>query len=323
MNQYQIFVLKSIRKLYLILFKNQKEFKPECIQDPDLASKIIYDALMVDKPCMISRFGSTELTCLANYIGVHHEKGQCMNYITGKSNPWWWEPSIINQMQNWSGFFPRSIPKIEQFCELILKDMKEVDVLGSWLSNELIFRSEISKAQKVRLVYLEPFWANQPWTAALKNKKILVVHPFSETIERQYKKRKVLFKNDLLPEFELITIQAVQSLGGVSSKHKDWFEALESMKRKIDQVDFDICLIAAGAYGFPLAAYVKRKGKKAFHLGGSLQLLFGIKGKRWENNDYGKALNLNYPSLFNEYWVRPNTYEKPTSSAQVEDNCYW
>jgi len=323
MNKYQILALKSFRKVYATTFNSEKEVKPECIQDADVASKIIYDALMAEKPCMIARFGSTELTCLTNFVGVHQEERQYINYITGKSNPWWWEPNIINQMQQWSGFFPPTVEKIEDFCQLMLNDLDEVDILGSWLSNELIFQSEISKARKVRLVYLEPFWANKPWTAALKGKKVLVIHPFSKTIDNQYQKRELLFKNDLLPEFELITIQAVQSLGAINSEYKDWFEALESMKRKIDKVDFDICLIGAGAYGFPLAAYVKRKGKKAFHLGGSLQLLFGIKGKRWENNDYGKALNLNYPSLFNEYWVKPNANEKPTTSAQVEDNCYW
>lgn len=323
MNTYQIFLLKSIRKLYLVLFNRTIARKPECIQNADMASKIIYDALTANEPCMIARFGSTELTCLTNYVGVHHEKRQYVSYIKGKSNPWWWEQNILNQMQQWSGFFPPTEEKIDQFCKIMSEDMKEVDILGSWLSNELVFQNEISKAQKVRLVYLEPFWTRVPWTVALKGKKVLVIHPFAETIENQYQKREHLFENGLLPEFDLITIQAVQTLGAVNTEYKDWFEALESMKRKIDDIDFDICLIGAGAYGFPLAAHVKRIGKKAFHLGGSLQLLFGIKGKRWENKDYGKALDLNYPGLFNEYWVKPNANEKPSSSAQVEDNCYW
>jgi hypothetical protein len=323
MNQYKILALKSIRKVYSTLINGANALQPVCIQDPNVASKIIYDALMADNPCMIARFGSTELTCLANYVGVHHEKGQYLNFVTGKSGSWWWEKNILKQMQQWSGFFPPTETKIEEFCQLMLKDMTEVDILGSWLKNEFIFQKNISNAIKVRLVYLEPFWTSFSWTAALRGKKVLVIHPFSETIENQYSKRKLLFKDDLLPDFELITIQAVQSLGGENFEYKDWFEALESMERKIDAIDFDICLIGAGAYGFPLAAYVKRMGKKGFHLGGSLQLLFGIKGKRWENNDYGKALNLNYPALFNKYWVRAKPNEKPASSDKVEDNCYW
>ena len=41
--------------------------------------------------------------------------------------------------------------------------------------------------------------------------------------------------------------------------------------------NFDIALIGCGAYGFPLAAFVKGIGKKAVHIGGPLQLFFGIK----------------------------------------------
>ncbi|WP_397445420.1 hypothetical protein [Polaribacter sp. R77954] len=316
-------VLKILRKIYTTYISKPKKEKPICIQDPNEASKLIYDSLVSDEPCMIARFGSTELSCLSNYLGVHSQKNQYFSYIKGKTNAWWWEKNILNQMQQWSGFFPPTVEKIEQFCDLMLADMKEVDILGSWLSEEKDFEKQIGKAQKVRLVYLEPFWTTMSWTKALEGKKVLVIHPFNETIEQQYPKRNLIFPNGLLPQFELKTIQAVQSLGGINKNYKDWFEALDSMKKQIDETDFDICIIGAGAYGFPLAAHIKRLGKKAFHLGGSSQLLFGIKGKRWESTDYGKALNLNYPSLFNEYWVKPGAKEKPKTSDQVEDNCYW
>lgn len=85
-----------------------------------------------------------------------------------------------------------------------------------------------------------------------------------------------------MPDFDLITIKAVQSLGG-GEQFQSWFDALDWMKAEIDKHDYDICLIGCGAYGFPLAAHVKRLGKKAFHLGGALQLVFGIRGRRWEN----------------------------------------
>ena len=87
-----------------------------------------------------------------------------------------------------------------------------------------------------------------------------------------------------------------------------------------------MALIGCGAYGFHLAAHVKRRGKKAVHLGGALQLLFGIKGKRWEDALYG-AVTLGekgrYPALFNEYWVYPDEHYKPANANQVEGGCYW
>ena len=89
----------------------------------------------------------------------------------------------------------------------------------------------------------------------------------------------------------------------------------------LNKIDFDICLIGAGAYGFPLAAYVKKIGKKGFHLGGSLQLLFGIKGKRWEDPNYNEKYK--YNQLMNEYWVKPNEKDKPRDSQNIENACYW
>ena len=157
----------------------------------------------------------------------------------------------------------------------------------------------------------------------------MVVHPFAKTIELQYSQNRTkLFDHPaVLPEFELQTIQAVQSIGGIDNGFKDWFEALQWMKDEIDRREYDVCLIGCGAYGFPLAAHVKRRGKQAIHLGGSLQLLFGIKGKRWEDPNYGVTVwgipYGSYSDLMNEHWVRPEQTEKPKSSNVVEGACYW
>ena len=328
MNNYQIFALKSIRKVYQTLFNTNKVFKPECIQDVDIASKIIYDTLMLDEPCMIARFGSTELTCLANYVGVYQQKEQYLKYLQGRSFPWWWEANIIHQMQNWSGFFPARVDKIEQFCQLMLDDIPEVDVLGSWLPMEKLFEKELT-AKRVHLRLLEPFWSSSPWTKALEGKKVVVIHPFAETIELQYLKRQFLFSNkEVLPNFKSLTfIKAVQTLGEGDTRFKDWFEALDHMKSQIDETDYDVCLIGCGAYGFHLAAHVKRSGKKGIHLGGALQLLFGITGKRWEDPNYGvKEWGIppgSYSNMMNEYWVRPGVNDRPKNAEKVEGACYW
>ncbi|MDK2977677.1 MAG: hypothetical protein PWP52_391 [Bacteroidales bacterium] len=327
MNKLFIYTLKALRKIYAQAF-GTKSVKPECEQDPNKASQLIYDALMADKPCMIARFGSTELTCLMNYIGVHQHKKQVLSYIKGNSSPWWWGNSILNQMQQWSGFFPPTIEKIEQFCELMLQDIPQVDILGSWLADEKQFENEMRNASKVHLRLIEPFWAENPWTKSLEGKKVLVVHPFAQTIENQYNKREKLFASkSILPLFELKTIKAVQSIAGEKTAFNDWFEAFEYMKSAINKTEYDICLIGAGAYGFPLAAHVKRMGKKAVHFGGSLQLLFGVKGKRWENPNYGVDVwgipVGSYSNLMNEYWTSPLENERPNELNKVEGGCYW
>jgi hypothetical protein len=200
----------------------------------------------------------------------------------------------------------------------MLQDLSQIDILGSWLKQESYFDQGLVSAKRVVLEDIEPFFSDRPWTRALEGKKVLVVHPFSETILSQYKNRTLIFRDGLLPEFDLKVIKAVQTVAGEKANFSDWFEALESMKSQIDAIDYDICIIGCGAYGLPLAAHVKRAGKKSIHMAGATQMLFGIKGKRWE-----QFLVWPYTNLFNDYWVRPGESERPKNASVVEGACYW
>lgn len=326
MNKISIFSLKALRKLYSKLFRITTKY-PDCESNPKKATQLILEALNDDKPCMIARFGSNELLCVATYLGVKENNRNIISYISGKSEAWWWNKINLENMYNVAGFFPPSINKIEQFCELMLQDIPEINILGSWIKQENIFNHELRNTKKIHLMLLEPFWDDNPWTKALEGKKVLVVHPFVNEIEQQYKNKDLLFKSSILPDFELKTVKAVMSFANEKTEFEDWFDALNYMKAEIDKHEYDICLIGAGAYGLSLAAHVKRKGKKAIHLGGSLQLLFGIRGKRWEDPTYGtKEWGIpygSYPAIMNEYWIRPGENAKPAGSEIVEGNCYW
>ena len=117
--------------------------------------------------------------------------------------------------------------------------------------------------------------------------------------------------------YKLLTIKAVQSIAGNKPEgFNDWFEALDWMKCEIDKRDFDIAIIGCGAYGFPLAAYVKQIGKKAIHLGGAVQTLFGIRSNAADNNPRVKP-------LMNVYWVSPSIDETPKGIELVENSRYW
>lgn len=318
----------ALRKIYSKLFPAKTEVYDRGITDPDKASELIYNLLASGKPCMIARYGAFELASVVNYLGVRNPHHSLLKYITGKEPQWWWNKRLMGFMQTNAGFFPATEENLMKFGEMMVEDSKQVDILGSWLSTEQYLNEQLKSASRVHLMQLEPFWGTKPWSRALKGKRVLVVHPFSETIKTQYNKRHELFSKDgTLPDFEVLeVVRAVQSIGGESS-YKDWFDALNFMKSEIEKHDFDVCLVGCGAYGFPLAAHVKRMGKQAVHLGGALQLLFGIRGNRWEDPNYGvKEWGIpsgTYSGLSNEYWVRPSKEEKPKTAGQVEGSCYW
>lgn len=295
---------------------------------PQETSDILAAWIKSGKPFMASRFGAVEIGSVANYYSIKYQKHNVWKYLTNRQCEWWWNEGSRFCMRNNAGFFPTDDANLELFGELMLEDMKNIDVLFSWQEKEVIFREQLQKAKKVGFIWIDPFWCERPWTSTLAGKTVLVVHPFANEIYSQYKnKRKMLHANpDILPEFNLITIKAVQSIGG-NDDYEDWFDALEAMKAQISAVDFDVCLLGCGAYGMPLAAFIKRLGKQAIHFGGSLQLLFGIKGKRWESEDYGRNYFSDkkgkYPSLINEHWIRPYDSSKFNGAEKVENGCYW
>lgn len=96
-------------------------------------------------------------------------------------------------------------------------------------------------------------------------------------------------------------------------------QALDWMCQEALKIEFDVAIIGCGAYGFPLAVKLKQAGKQAIHLGGATQLLFGIKGKRWEENPVFGYVQ----KFFNESWVYPSESEKPQKASVVEGGCYW
>jgi len=326
--EYLNLIRRVINKLKTTFYKKADTGSPfkDKLLDLDTANEKIAQLLNQDGGIMIARYGNSELTIVANYFGIKSGR-HLWRYLNGQQEAWWWN-SNYNQLITNTGFFPITPKNLEKFCELIISDTKYVDLLGSWVQNERMFADDLKKIPKTKLTYLEPYFSKNPWTAALKGKKVLVVHPFAQSITEQYEKRELLFENpDVLPEFaSLKVIPAVQSIGRGDSRFTDWFEALEWMKSQIDNSDYDVCLIGCGAYGFPLAAHVKRQGKKAVHLGGALQLLFGIRGRRWEREDYGVPVGFKpgqYMSLPNDNWIRPHSNERPASASKVEDACYW
>lgn len=276
-----------------------------------------------DGGLMISKFGTIELDNLVcfqinkNHIGFK----EVYNALKGRYSIH--TDEAMHKLCNNAGFFPFDETLLPKYYKLVCQDAGEIDILGSYLKEEKYFRDKLKKdciCVNLNGFYAPFMWKN-PWTKELKGKNVLVVHPFIESINKQYQKRKVLFENqEVLPEFNnLFCIKAVQSIAGNNKKlpYKNWFEALDDMKREMDKLEYDVAIIGCGAYGMNLAAHAKRKGKVAIHLAGWTQMLFGIYGNRWINDQP------EFKKYINEYWVRPEETEIPDGAKTVENGCYW
>lgn len=125
--------------------------------------------------------------------------------------------------------------------------------------------ANLKKAEKFRL---EPWLYNgRPWTTALKGKRVLVIHPFIDTIRNQYenKREQICPNTDILPKFELKTLRAVQTIAGeTDERFSTWFEVLDYMYQEAMKIDFDVAIICCGAYGMPLGGMLKKPGSRLF-----------------------------------------------------------
>ena len=271
------------------------------------------------KPFMLGRFGETELRVMM--FGLMNRFPIC--------NPLKQRRILQQGCANWcegAGFFPRRVNLLPRFTEIFVKACSSLDILAVWynlyedyVSDTYAKQADICRFQSLNGFFEHP--VDNPWTGGLKGKRVLVISPFADTIKKQYQVREKLWANpNVLPEFELKTIKAVESpwILGRSNGFKDWFEALEWLYRQTLEIDYDVALLGCGAYGFPLAAKIKESGHMAIQLCGQTQILFGIKGRRWEEENPERMAQ-----FANEYWVRPAGKEVPKNSRYVERGCYW
>lgn len=254
--------------------------------------QLIRNHIKSQKPFALARYGSTEFRNM-------------------------FSKNDLDLLCFYSGFFPNDDNLLEKFRHVYFESSKKINILETW-NYKNHFRKKVALIKRLPNIEhviegLNYRFNRDSWVNELENKRVLVVHPFKKTIEAQYKKGGKLGILPKLKNFEVIT--AVQTIAGnPDPRFKNWFEALTYMKKEIDKKDFDIAIIGCGAYGLPLAAHVKSIGKQALHLAGSTQLIFGIKGKRWEN---GKSIK------FGKEWIYPLKYDTPKNHNKIEGGCYW
>ena len=296
------------KKFKIFKLKKIKRYGGKKVVGINKGNILIRTAILENRPFVAVRYGSSELATTIDAISIELGKRQDIR-----------DKCMISLCRN-AGFFPNDKSLAYRYGINQAQLSKEVDLFAIWGMNmeDFIIDAYGKKDSVVCLPRaVEPYYFDEPWSASLKGKKVLVIHPFEESIKKQYSRREKLFKNkDVLPEFELYTLKAVQSSAFCETNFENWFSALNYMYDKAMSMDFDVAIIGCGAYGLPLSCMLKKAGKTVVHMGGATQILFGIKGKRWDNHPV-------ISKLYNEYWIRPSEEETPKKAQEVEGACYW
>jgi len=246
--------------------------------------------------------------------------------------PWppnasWHRPTA--RLHNTGGLFPVTKQIFERFVAEFPDAVRSLDLVAQWQTPgtyEAVLEKNVldrlcPQAIRAGFYFLRILNPRAPWLDDLARFRWLVIHPFEKTIRTQLPHLHELgvYADSVRPVLkqkvrDTLILAPPQFSYMTPPRHRDWFKVLahlqQEMEKKMD--DFDIALVGAGAWSLPLVAHAKKIGKKGMHLGGSLQLMFGIKGGRFDCN-----------GIYNPRWIRPLPEDRPANCHLMENGAYW
>ena len=271
-------------------------------------NNVISHFLKHNLPFCAGKIGVTEL----NLLYCHHNIVNASRFL----------PHLQHEVEDIAGLFPYNKETTTAFAEDMLSRLLTLDLIPKWNKVNPIFEKHIldnycKDAYITALQHLEPYFFDKPWTDQLEGKTVLVISPFTESIEQNYKNLDKIWNGKIKPNFKLTTLKYPFALKiSPNDKFKYSDEVYKYYLTKLQQEKFDVCITGTGYTSLLLAAEAKKMGKAGIHLGGSTQILFGIKGQRWREIK-------EFQPFFNEYWTDPLESEKPEKRNLVEGACYW
>lgn len=175
------------------------------------------------------------------------------------------------------------------------------------------------KAAQVPLRSLEPYYVDPSiqWTNYLKGQRVAVISSFCKTAKEQYEKSHTILPSDL----QITWIQTGHPPSVAQGKNEwpphihGWSQASDYVVSEVVSSGARFAIIGCGGLGMPIAKMLKERGIIAIVIGGAIQLLFKIKGKRWVHHELSK--------LWTPEWVWPSEEETPGAASSVEGGCYW
>ncbi len=244
-------------------------------------------------------------------------------------------PSAIKRrMEINAGIFPTTQASLDRWVFMMLEAIRNCDILvAGWykpleVMEETLLENLITNAVKIPLRSLEPYYVQpeQRWTRLLEGQKVAVINSFAKTAMEQVEKREEIWPLNtdslLPPNVHWIPIRTgysptlAQGQAEWPSDIQSWDVAVSSVVKQVVESGARIALIGCGGLGLVIGLELKRRGIICILLGGALQVLFGIKGNRWETHSVIKH-------FWNDAWVYPNDKETPGGSWMVEGGCYW
>lgn len=245
---------------------------------------------------------------------------------------WVFERQLRWNFENQSGLFPADPQFCLSFAGSFAEDVRHLDSLGIML---LLPPLEIEIFQHYGFANKLIFYAGQQpdrsipadddncYLPLFRGRRLLLVCPFAGFLAQRATRGtfEQVWAKAGKRWFEPAHVEAIEFPYGFEPATQRHYatalDLLDEVMREVRSRSFDVALIAAGGLGIPLAARIKAMSKVAISLGGDLQILFGVLGKRWRESEAWRR------DYFTGAWVALPARYRPTRSDVCDHGAYW
>jgi hypothetical protein len=285
-------------------------------------------AVQTGIPYAAGKLGTSEFDALCWYVA--HRQNKIESARTA------YPLHVFRHMVVNAGLFPARPDVIDRWCEHMFRVvLPNMDLMIEWSPSSKLHEyyflvAHAPQSKRTVLRALEPYYEDDisaRYTLAIPNgSKVAIISPFFDTIMKQGPKLHTIWPDAPLWN-EAITCIPIQTFYSplVSSlttqlwpgaAGKSWEAACDAIVEKVRAVDAKYALVGCGALSLPIVAALKSAGCIAIHTGGATQIMFGIKGRRWDTHGV-------ISKFYNDSWTRPASHEIPEHASAIENGCYF
>lgn len=283
-------------------------------------------------PEKILRLGFTECSLLFTYWLKYHKNIDDHNLLMYKNH-------FIQWLYTTSGYYDKTQSKnymnivhsendtdiYNKYMNIILDFIKNSDIFAfcfhAFCFHEFSNKTYIEDFKKMVNPKRDEFLSPQIIFDFIKNKKILIVSPFSKLIKSQIDSGnwKHIYPN--APTVVNSCIYTFPYTFFNNGPHNNILETSEYIFNNIIETikeEYDNVLISCGAYSCLMAKQFYDIGKNVCTVGGDLVGYFGILSKRTKLMHNAASIIEN-----KKYWINIPKEYKPNGYMKIEDGCYW
>jgi hypothetical protein len=278
-------------------------------------------------PFFIGRNGSTEQAALSFWF-------------TFRKSGVTWPYHLRRNLYIGAGVWPPTDESLDKWAQEYMKALGLVDCIAAgWYkpfsdSESAILDYAAPQAFRTTLRSLEPYYTIPKfrWTRQLTGKRVAVVTSFFKTVSEQTRSPEHIYSiwnslkepETILPStttwIPIRTYYTSEVAMGDSTEWPagiyNWEDAVNYTVESVMASGATVAIIGCGGLGMIIGARLKELGISVVIMGGAIQVLFGIKGRRWEKHNV-------ISKFWGPSWVWPRDDETPTGAFNLEGACYW